>query len=260
VIMDCERRACHARGAERAGWACAIIASMESTPLILASASPRRRRLLAWLEAPYESVATEIEEDLSSPLRLVPPVLARSLAADKARAARANALAGAREGDREGAGAGATVLAFDTIVMLDGQVLGKPADRADAERMLRALSGRTHTVVTGVAVFRAGREDPETFAVSTPVTMRELDDATIAGWLEGDEALGCAGAYNIERHLASVEDGECYQNVAGLPLCHVHARLAKYGLAGASAPLAACEAARGVVCPLGRKVCAIPTA
>jgi septum formation protein len=125
--------------------------------------------------------------------------------------------------------------------------------------MLRALSGRTHSVVTGVAVFRAEREDPETFAVTTPVTMRELDDATIADWLDGDEALGCAGAYNIERHLASVEVGECYQNVAGLPLCHLHQRLTKLGLAGA-APLQACEAERGVECPLGRKTCPTPKA
>jgi septum formation protein len=219
---------------------------MEASPLILASASPRRRRLLAWLEVPYACVATETEEDLGSPLRRVPPVLARSLAADKARAARAAADAAGEESG--------TVLAFDTVVVLDGEVMGKPADREDAERMLRALSGRIHTVVTGVAVFPREREDPETFAVSTPVTMRELDDAAIAGWLDGDEALGCAGAYNIERHLASVEDGECYQNVAGIPLCHVYERLARIGVAG-TAPFIACEAARGVTCPLGRKLC-----
>jgi septum formation protein len=224
---------------------------METTAFVLASASPRRRRLFAWLEAPYTCVATGTEEDLGSPLRRVPPVLARSLAADKARAA--------REAAGNGAGAGDVVLAFDTIVLLDGAVLGKPADRADAERMLRALSGRTHAVVTGVAVLRPGAADPETFAVTTPVEMRSLDDAAIAAWLEGDEALGCAGAYNIERHLASVEDGECYQNVAGLPLCHLYQRLAKLGFAGVVAPVAACEAERGCVCALGRKLCGVPT-
>jgi septum formation protein len=221
---------------------------MESSRLVLASASPRRRRLLAWLETPYTSVATDTDEDLGSPLRRVPPVLARSLAADKARAARA--LAGT---DAEVSG---TILAFDTIVVLDREVLGKPVDRADAERMLDALSGRTHSVITGVAVLREGLDEPGTFAVSTPVVMRDLDDATVAAWLDGDEALGCAGAYNIERHLASVEDGECYQNVAGLPLCHVYDRLARIGIAGVASPLAACEAARGVTCALGRKVCA----
>jgi septum formation protein len=234
------------QGAKGAEAACAIIAGMETTSLVLASASPRRRRLLAWLELPYASIATDTDEDLGSPLRRVPPVLARSLAADKARAARAQA----------DAGEPATVLAFDTIVVLDREVLGKPVDRADAERMLRSLSGRTHSVVTGVAVLRDRVGEPETFAVSTPVAMRELDDETIAEWLDGEEALGCAGAYNIERHLASVEDGECYQNVAGLPLCHLYERLARIGTTGIASPLAACEAARGVTCTLGRRVCA----
>jgi septum formation protein len=228
---------------------------MESAPLILASASPRRRRLLAWLGLPYESVATETDEDISGPLRRLPPVLARSLAADKARAARTGA--GADGGASGGASGDSspTVLAFDTIVVLDREVLGKPADRADAERMLAGLSGRTHAVVTGVAVLRAGQAEPETFAVTTPVAMRALDEATVAEWLAGDEALGCAGAYNIERHLASVEHGECYQNVAGLPLCHVYEKLKRAGVQGLEAPAAACEAARGVECALGRRLC-----
>ena len=231
--------------------ACGIIAPMETTPLVLASASPRRRRLLAWLEVPYTSVATDTDEDLASPLRRVPPVLARSLAADKARAARGAAASAGTAADAD-----ATILAFDTIVVLDREVLGKPVDRADAERMLAGLSGRTHAVITGVALLRAGASEPETFAVETPVAMRELDEAAIAEWLEGDEALGCAGAYNIERHLASVEAGECYQNVAGLPLCHLQERLIKLGLAGDASPVAACEAARGVECALGRRLCA----
>jgi septum formation protein len=172
----------------------------------------------------------------------VPPVLARTLAADKARAARTGA-------------DGATVLAFDTIVVLDREVLGKPADRADAERMLAGLSGRTHSVITGVAVLRAGQGEPETFAVTTPVEMRELDEDSIAVWLAGDEAFGCAGAYNIERHLASVDDGECYQNVAGLPLCHLYEKLVRAGVEGLEAPVTACEAARGVECALGRRLC-----
>ena len=227
---------------------CGIIHRMDTAPLMLASASPRRRRLLALLGLPYESVATDIDEDLSSPLRRVPPVLARTLAADKARAARAGSGSGS---DADSA----TVLAFDTIVVLDREVLGKPADRADARRMLNGLSGRTHSVITGVAVLRAGEEEPLTFAVTTPVAMRDLDSEAIGTWLDGDEALGCAGAYNIERHLASVEDGECYQNVAGLPLCHLYERLRRLGVEGIEPPVSACETARGTVCTLGRKLC-----
>ena len=234
-------------GRKRLDDRCAIIRGMDTAPLVLASASPRRRRLLAWLEAPYECVATDTDEDLGSPLRHVPPVLARTLAADKARAAHADAGAGA-----DGSG---TILAFDTIVVLDREVLGKPRDRVEAADMLRALSGRTHSVITGIAVLRPGQPEPETFAVTTPVEMRDLDEDAIAAWLEGDEALGCAGAYNIERHLASVEDGECYQNVAGLPLCHVYEKCVRLGIDGLTSPVAACESARGAECALGRRLC-----
>jgi len=236
--------ACHAHGRKTAGGACAIIAGMEDAPVILASASPRRRRLLAWLGLPYDSIATETDEDLDSPLRRVPPVLARSLAAEKARAARAACSAGR-----------ATVLAFDTIVVLDRRVLGKPKDRDDAARMLGELSGRSHSVITGVAVLHEGQPEPVTFAVTTPVEMRALDEATLAEWLAGDEALGCAGAYNIEKHLARVKDGECYQNVAGLPLCHLYEKLKRLGVEGLEAPVGACETARGVECALGRRLC-----
>lgn len=222
----------------------AIIAAMKTPALVLASASPRRQRLMPWLCADFEVAATSTDEDLTSPLRAVPPVLARSLACEKALAARE------MRPDAE------TIVAFDTIVVLDGRVLGKPADRADARRMLEALSGRTHQVVTGVAMLRHGTADPVTFAVTALVTMRELDAGTIDAWLAGDEALGCAGAYNIERHMATVDDGECYQNVAGLPLCHVYERLRRLGVEGLQIPAPACAEARGACCALGESVCA----
>lgn len=176
-------------------------------------------------------------------MRGVPPVLARSLAADKARAARA-------------ARPDATlILAFDTIVVMDRRVLGKPSDVDEARAMLEALSDRVHDVVTGSALLPTGESEPTTFAVSTPVSMRELDTRAISDWLAGDEALRCAGAYNIERHLATVEKGECYQNVAGLPLCHLFERLARIGVQDVSAPVAECEASLGNECPLGRRLC-----
>jgi septum formation protein len=220
---------------------------MTTQPIVLASASPRRRRLIQWLGVPVDAVATGTAEDLSSPLKAAPPVLARSLAADKARAARA--LPG---------GESAVILAFDTIVVLDRAIMGKPTDEADARRMLAALSGRTHQVVTGIAVMRPENTEPWTFAVTTDVDMRELDEATVDAWLAGDEALGCAGAYNIERHLGSVGEGGCFQNVAGLPLCHLYQRLQRIGVEGLTSPIAACEDALGRPCPLGPRACVTP--
>jgi septum formation protein len=199
------------------------------------------------LGVPFDAVSTDTAEDLMSPLRAAPPVLARSIAADKARAARAQL----------GKDAG-VIVAFDTIVVLDRTVMGKPVDADDARRMLRALSGRAHQVTTGVAVLPPDRSDPQTFAVTTDVDMRDLDEAAIDAWLQGDEALGCAGAYNIEHHLGDVGEDGCYQNVAGLPLCHLFQRLSRLGVEGIASPTAACEAALGRPCPLGPRACVTP--
>lgn len=218
----------------------------------LASASPRRRRLIGWLGFTPRVTSVDTPEDLASPLAADPPRLAATIAAEKAVAAR-----------DEGASA-ALVLAFDTVVVHQGRVLGKPADMEDAWRMLRELSGEIHEVTTGVAMLAPDTEAPLTFPVTTLVSMRALDDATIVTWLASGEALGCAGAYNIEHHLASVADDECYQNVAGMPLCHVYAALASGALGqppvGLTPPVAACDAALGRQCRLGPRVCSSSSA
>ncbi|PKQ19641.1 MAG: septum formation inhibitor Maf [Actinobacteria bacterium HGW-Actinobacteria-6] len=215
-----------------------------NSTVLLASASPRRRRLIGWLGLTADVTSVDTPEDLSSPLAAVPGQLAASIAAEKAVAA------------REAGAVGRLVLAFDTIVVLDDDVLGKPADLDDAYRMLRALSGRTHHVVTGVALFEPEHDAPRTFAVTTRVAMRELSDDDIAEWAAKGELMGCAGAYNIEHHLASVSLDECYQNVAGMPLCHLHAALGSGEVAGGPSglmsPIAACDAALGRTCALGR--------
>ena len=185
-------------------------------PLLLASQSPRRRRLLEWLGLPFKCACVDTPESLDTPLASDPPALAISLAAEKAAEAR-----------EQGLGAESIVMCFDTIVVLDGAVLGKPLDVEDAWRMLRALSGRTHQVVTGVALLAPDAAEPTTFAVTTDVEMRTLADTDIEAWMAHGTFLGCAGAYNIEAQVASVTAEECYQNVAGLPLCHLFAALAK---------------------------------
>ncbi len=215
--------------------------------LVLASRSPRRRRLLEWLGVPFEVTAVDTPEELDSPLAADPPALAASLAAEKAEAARA-----------EGLGDGALVLCFDTVVVHDGAVLGKPLDEPDAWRMLRSLAGRTHQVVTGVAIQCPDETAPRTFSVTTNVTMKPLTDCQIEAWMAMGTFMGCAGAYNIEAQVAEVTDEECYQNVAGLPLCHLYAALreATGGCEpGAYAcPVLPCDAALGRACALGPRV------
>lgn len=222
----------------------------EQVRLLLASQSPRRRRLLGWLGLPFDCASVDTPEELDTPLAARPAALAVSLAAEKAAAVRA-----------EGLDAGALTLCFDTIVVLDGAVLGKPRDVEDAWRMLRALSGRTHEVVTGVAVLGSADDEPRTFAVVTEVQMRQLDDASIKEWMTSGEFMGCAGAYNIEGQVAEVTEDECYLNVTGLPLCHVYAALTEAGGAATdtgidhpAVPVAACDAALGRCCRLGPRI------
>lgn len=217
--------------------------------IVLASQSPRRRRLLEWLGLPFATTAVDTPEDLDSPLASQPALLAADLAAEKAVAAREHGHAGDE-----------LVLCFDTIVVLDGGVLGKPADTDDAWRMLRALSGRTHQVVTGVALLAPDMSEPRTFAVTTDVSMRDLDDEAISSWMAHGTFLGCAGAYNIEAQVAEVGLDDCYQNVAGLPLCHIYSELASdpaihTWLPGEPAvPVDACDAALCRTCRLGPRV------
>jgi septum formation protein len=212
--------------------------------VVLASASPRRRRLFAWLGIEYSVMSTDTDEDLTAAAPS-PSQLAVSLAEEKA------AAASQAEPD-------ALVLAFDTIVVLAGGILGKPVDLDDARRMLRALSGRSHEVVTGVSMLAPGTTTPQSFAVATPVSMRVLDETAIEAWVDEGELLGCAGAYNIERHLADVDLDQCFQNVAGLPLCHLYRELRERGLAsgGLVRPVGTCDLLRGVECRLGPELTA----
>lgn len=216
--------------------------------IVLASESPRRRRLLHWLGLPFDTISVDTPEELDTPLAADPQALATSLAVEKSLAAR-----------DEGHAEDALVLTFDTIVVLDGEVLGKPKDPDDARRMLAALSGRTHQVVTGVALLGAGESAPEAFEVTTDVEMLALDEARVREWMNRGEYLGCAGAYNIEGQIAAVTETECYQNVAGLPLCHVFAalnrpkRLATLPSRPVS-PIPACDAALCRTCALGPRL------
>lgn len=179
--------------------------------LVLASTSPRRRELLAALGVPFTVRAAAVPEEL--PVDVPAPVLAEELALAKARAVARDEPA-------------AVVLAADTIVVLDGRSLGKPAHADEARQMLRALRGRAHTVVTGVAVVAPGRE--HTAHATTSVVMRCYSDAEIETYIASGDPFDKAGAYAIQhrefRPAARIEG--CYCNVVGLPLWTVRRLLA----------------------------------
>lgn len=177
-------------------------------PLILASASPRRREILSKLDTPVEVVVPGIEERPWP--REMPASYVLRNAMEKARAvAKSNP--------------NATIIAADTIVVQDDQILEKPVDTRHAGAMLRRLSGRAHDVITGVCVWSANghggfREVAE--AVRTAVRFRVLTEAEIMAYAESGEPMDKAGAYAIQGGAAGFVDGieGPYDNVVGLPL------------------------------------------
>lgn len=170
--------------------------------LILASASPRRRELL-------ERIGFEIPYDVSD-------FAESNHADDPIAAAHANALGKAR--DVAARHPESLVLGADTVVILDGRILGKPADAADAARTLAALSAREHEVVTALALLGSGIEDVRHSC--TRVQFRELRSDEIAVYVASGEPVDKAGAYGIQGLAAQfIERIEgCYFNVMGLPL------------------------------------------
>ncbi len=128
----------------------------------------------------------------------------------------------------------ALVLGADTEVVLGGRLMGKPRDAADAIRMLRALRGQTHEVITGVALVGAGTvEGEEATAVTTRVTMRAYGDEEIRAYVETGEPFDKAGAYAVQglgSHLVASVDG-CLSNVIGLPLSTTRRLLSRWSLA-----------------------------
>jgi septum formation protein len=184
--------------------------------LILASASPRRRELLAQAGYRFEVQASSVPESRRPGEDAIR--FATRLAREKAEEVFAR---------RQGAGMAetATVLGADTVVVCDGQVLGKPSDAADAERMLLLLSGRTHHVVTGVAVVWGSSAPPavEIAAELTQVTVQTLSPEEVSRYVASGEPMDKAGAYAIQGYAGRwiPRISGCYFNVVGLPLALV---------------------------------------
>lgn len=194
------------------------------TRLYLASASPRRRLLVQALGLPVTSGTAPVDEEaLQAVFTGLSNQLGEYLARCKAAAA-AHALAVApdcQEADPDDM----LVIGADTTVLLDDEVLSKPADPAEASATLRRLRGRTHTVVTGVALARPATScqeiAPHSTRVATRVTMRVYSDDEIATYVATGDPMDKAGAYAVQhgdfKPVAQIEG--CYTAVVGLPLC-----------------------------------------
>jgi septum formation protein len=187
-------------------------------PLYLASGSPRRRELLTQIGVPYTALSAEIDETPFADEQ--PLAYVERLARGKAQAGLAS-LSVASE---------ACVLGADTAVVLDGRILGKPLDEADARAMLTALSGREHQVLTAVAV--ANRQGSEARVVSSRVHFRPIRAEEIQAYWASGEPRDKAGSYAIQGLAAIFVEAlqGSYSAVVGLPLCETAELLSRFGI------------------------------
>jgi len=201
---------------------------MSSLPrIILASASPRRQQLLKLLRLHFDIHPADIPETFvdGEP----PETLAQRLSYEKASTVAK-------------AGSDALIIAADTIVVLDGHILGKPGSTQEAQEMLTRLAGRGHDVHTGLTLTWPAYSLTQTLLASTRVYMRAFTQQEIARYVASGDPMDKAGAYAIQNSafnpVARIEG--CYANVVGLPLCHLYALLRAWGLALEQHPLEIC--------------------
>lgn len=208
------------------------------TQLLLASGSPRRKQLLALGGWAFNVAVSNSDESILPDE--TPEAYVRRLAEAKARAVFAQAQPAQ------------IVIGSDTSVVLDGQILGKPTDPADAHRMLRELRGRIHQVYTGIAIIRARDGLTLTDICITDVPMRPYSDDEIAAYVASGDPLDKAGAYGIQHpHFRPVArmDG-CYASVMGLPLCHLTRLLRQMDISPQANLPHNCQALLAYTCPI----------
>ena len=197
--------------------------------LILASASPRRRQLLSLLGIPFVVKAATVDETIL-------PGEAPSEMVLRISRAKATAMPDIRPDE--------LVVAADTTVVLDGQVLGKPADAEEAVQMLRRLQGRPHLVYTGLILWHPASRQMVSELGQSQVWMRAYGEEEITAYVAGGDPLDKAGAYAIQHPgfdpVSRVEG--CWLNVMGLPLCHLNRGLAQAGVVVPATVPMACQA------------------
>jgi septum formation protein len=196
---------------------CGMVNNIQKTKLILASKSPRRSYLLSQAGIEFDVVPSLFDENsvpLDDPAQFV-STLSRAKAQDVA----------ARYPDR-------WIIGADTIVLIDGKILGKPGDQPSARIMLKQLSGRTHQVYTGFTICSLNRQKELTDVVCTDVTFKKLTKDEIEWYIHTQEPFDKAGAYAIQglgTFLVKHINGS-YTNVVGLPVCEVIEYLIKEGI------------------------------
>lgn len=205
---------------------------------ILASTSPRRRYLLGLMGWNFQVAPPDVNEDVLP--GEAPRAYVLRLAERKALTA-----GGQRNAD-------SVIIAADTTVVDDDELLGKPQDEAEAEEMLRRLRGREHQVYTALAVLQPGQDRLLTDLSATDVPMRSYSDAEMRMYIASGDPLDKAGAYAVQHEgFDPAPDLQgCFANVVGLPLCHLTRTLAHMGLKPNVDVPAACQSDLKYQCPV----------
>lgn len=184
-------------------------------PIYLVSKSPRRRKLIKQLNFKFTSCSVDIEEKFRKNER--PSSIVKRLAKEK--------LTKAKEFITHG-----IIITADTIVVLDGNIIGKPKNKKDAKRILKKLSERVHTVYTGFSIFNTNTTESITEYEKTFVEFRKLSNKEIDDYIKSGIPMDKAGAYGIQDDFGAVfikKINGCYYNVVGLPLAKVYHALLK---------------------------------
>ena len=184
--------------------------------IVLASKSPRRKELLSLLDLDFEIITADIDETMDSSLPVSDEVARLSFE-------KAQAVADKVASD-------SVIISADTIVELDGKVMGKPKDETDAFNMLKSLSGRSHNVLTGVTVLQDDKHITKT--ITTAVNFRNLSDNEINTYIDTNEPMDKAGAYGIQGRASKFVTGIVgdYFNVVGLPVCELSLMLKEFNI------------------------------
>jgi septum formation protein len=214
--------------------------------LILASNSPRRNQLLALTELKFTILPAQLDERIIFGEKPVDYVY--RLAKEKARAT-ASLLDKPYKQD-------SLVIAADTAVVDDLDILGKPTNAADAEKMLRRLRGRNHQVYTALAIFRPWNGETLSDICLTDVPMRNYQDEEMMAYIASGDPMDKAGAYAIQHNIFKPVEclKGCFANVMGLPLCHLTRSFARVGIFPETNISVACQAALDYSCGIFQQV------
>ena len=212
------------------------------TEFILASKSPRRKTLLRNLIDPFIVVNSDVDE------REIPgenpDEFVMRLAKEKALKGGAGVLANSLEN--------AFVLGADTIVVDGTEILGKPQDQMDAARILKQLRGKTHKVLSGIALYNLSTGEIQTRLVCTEVVMREYTDDEIQDYIASGDPMDKAGAYGIQNSdfNPAPDFFGCFANVMGLPLCHLAVLMKEMGIETDHRVAGRCQDSIDYQCPI----------